>query len=307
MYELTIIGGGPAGITAGVYAARKKLKTLFITKEWGGQSTVSDDIQNWIGTPHISGQQLAKNLKEHLLEYKGEDLDIIDNALAKNVSKTDEGFSIMLDSGDTIETKTILIASGSKRRELPIKGAAEFNHKGLTYCATCDGPLFGGRDLVVIGGGNAAFETAAQLLAYAKSVTLINRTDTFRADAVTVEKLRTHENMNIITDTELLEVVGDAMVTGLRYKDTATGEEKELATGGIFVEIGHVPNTDFIAGLVELNGHKKVITDPRRQTTSTEGIWAAGDCTDSLYQQNNIASGDAVKALEDIYGYLRVR
>ncbi|MCB9811037.1 MAG: FAD-dependent oxidoreductase [Candidatus Nomurabacteria bacterium] len=308
MFELTIIGGGPAGIAAGVYASRKQLKTLFITKEWGGQSIVSEDIQNWIGTPSISGADLAQNFKEHLTKYAGEYVDIKAGSLVTEITKPDDGsFSITLDNGETHQTKAILIASGSKRRQLPAFDADKFEHKGLTYCASCDGPLFSSRDVAVIGGGNAAFETAAQLLAYAKSVTLLQRSENYKADPVTVEKVLSHPNMTGLTNVEVEKVNGDNFVSGLTYKDKTSGESKNLEVAGIFVEIGMIPNTDYLDGLVELDEFKRVIIDPWTQQTKTPGIWAAGDCTTILYHQNNIAAGDAVRALEDIYVNLRAK
>ncbi len=304
MHQLIIIGGGPAGVTAGVYAARKLLKTVFITDEWGGQSTVSDDIQNWIGSPHISGTDLAKNFEAHLREYAGDIVKIVHPARAKNVEKIDGGFKVETDNGEIYEAKTVLLSVGSARRKLPAKNADKFEHKGLTYCASCDGPLFSGRDVIVVGGGNAGFESAAQLLAYAKSVTLFEFGDTFAADEVTVEKLKKNKNFKALTNVEVIEIIGEQFVTGIKYKDKASDEEKEMETGGVFVEIGMIPNTDLVKDVVELDKSGRVIIDPRSQKTSTEGIWAAGDCTDVLYHQNNIASGDAVKALEDIYVYL---
>jgi len=307
MFELTIIGGGPAGVSAGVYASRKQLKTLFITKDWGGQSIVSEEIQNWIGTPAISGNQLALNLKEHLLKYADGYVEIKDNTLVYGVKKQDDGFAITTDQGETFLTKTILVASGSKRRQLPAMNADKFEHKGLTYCASCDGPIFAGQDVAVIGGGNAAFETAAQLLAYVKSVTLLQRGDTFKADPVTVEKVLAHPNMKSFTCTEIQEVNGENFVSGLTYKNSKTGEIQTVDVTGIFVEIGMIPNTDYLKNVLEMDEYKRISIDPWTQQTKTPGIWAAGDCTNILYHQNNIAAGDAVRALEDIYVNLRAR
>ena len=306
MYDLIIIGGGPAGIAAGVYASRKQLKTLFITKEWGGQSIVSPDIQNWIGTPHISGDDLAKSLEAHLKEYAGDVVTIKQGVLATKVTKADDTFTVTLENGETVESKAILIASGSKRRTLGVPGADTYEHKGLTYCASCDGPLFTGRDVVVVGGGNAGFETAAQLLAYAKSVTLLHHSDTFRADPVTVQKVLSHPNMKALTKSKTIEVLGDTFVTGIVYED-ATGEKHTLDVGGIFVEIGLVPSTDIVEGLVELDDYKRIVIDPWSQKTSVPGIWAAGDCTNIKYHQNNITAGDGVRALEDIYVTLKAK
>ena len=308
MFDLIIIGGGPAGIAGGVYASRKKLKTLFVTKEWGGQSTVSPDIQNWIGSPSISGDQLAKDLETHLKTYAGDVVEIKDGVYVTAIEKVaDAHFKITLDNDETAEAAAVLIASGSKRRRLPVEGADEFEHKGLTYCATCDGPVFAGQDVVVVGGGNAGFETAAQLLAYTKSVTLLHRGDSFKADPVTVEKVLAHENMTGILNADTKAVSGEQFVNKLTYTDTTSGEDKEIAATGIFVEIGMIPNTDFAKDVVELDDYGRVKINPWTQATNIAGIWAAGDCTNIKYHQNNISAGDAVRALEDIYVHLKAR
>lgn len=306
MYDLLIIGGGPAGISAGVYASRKQLKTLLIAKEWGGQSTVSTEIQNWIGTPAISGAQLAKDLENHLKTYAGEFVDIKANTLVTNLQKTEDGFKATLSDGSEIVSKTVLIGSGSQRRRMEVTGADQYEHKGLTYCASCDGPIFAGQDVAVVGAGNAAFETAAQLLAYAKSVTLIQRSENAKADPSTVEKVLSHPNMKRIAGVEITEVFGESFVQGLRYKES-DGTAQELSVTGIFVEIGMLPNTDFAKNAVTRDQYNRVEIDPWTQQTTTPGIWAAGDCTNVRYHQNNISSGDAVKALEDIYVHLRAK
>ncbi len=307
MLDLIIIGGGPGGISAGVYASRKQLKTLFVTKEWGGQSTVSPDIQNWIGTPSISGTDLAKSLEDHLRAYAGEYVEIKDNTLVSSVVKNEDGtFTATFADGTTAQAKAILIASGSKRRHLPTPGAEEYEHKGLTYCATCDGPMFSGQDVAVVGGGNAAFETAAQLLAYCKSVTLLQRSDSYRADPVTVEKVLAHENMTGVLNATTTKVSGEQFVNGLSYTDES-GAEHTLNVTGIFVEIGMIPNTDFIKDTLPLDEYGRVQIDPWTQKTTVPGIWAAGDCTNIKYHQNNISAGDAVRALEDIYVTLKTK
>lgn len=307
MHDLIIIGGGPAGVAAGVYAARKKLKTVLVTEEIGGQSVVSDGIENWIGTPKISGADLAKSFKAHLDAVKGDVVTLVLGERVVTLEKSADGFVAKTKTGKEFTAKAALIATGAGRRKLDVPGAHLFENKGVTYCASCDGPLFGGVDVAVIGGGNAGFETALQLLAHAKSVTLIHRHKEFKADAVTVEKASAHPNMRIIRHAEPTEVTGEQFVTGLKYKDKDSGEIRELAVSGIFVEAGVIPNTDFAAGLVELDAVKRVKADPRNQHTSVEGVWAAGDCTDELYHQNNIATGDGVKALEDIYLWIKKR
>lgn len=303
-YDLTIVGGGPAGVAAGVYAARKKIKTLVIAYDFGGQSSVSADVQNWIGMKSISGTELAAQLKEHLLAYRGDDLEIKEGEKVVDIKKQDNIFLISTENNQTFETRSVLITTGAERRKLDVPGAKEFEQKGITYCATCDGPLFADKDVVVVGGGNAAFETAAQLLAYCASVTLIHRSEEFRADEITVQKVKENPKMQIITNAELLEFKGDKFVNSLVYKDKKTGENKELKTDGVFVEVGLIPSTWFVKEVVKLNDYGAIPVDPRTQATSTSGIWAAGDCTDVLYHQNNIAAGDAIKALENIYQYL---
>ena len=309
-YDLIIIGGGPAGSAAAVYAARKRLKTLFITSEWGGQSVVSEHSHNWIGAPTISGTELAENFKKHVLANSGKSLEvkegekvteILEAPLLLGSQSSKKEFSVKTESGGEFLTKTILITSGSRRRKLVAKNADKLEHKGLTYCASCDGPLFEDMDVAVIGGGNAAFETAAQLLAYCKSVTLINRSDTFRADEITVEKVLSNPKTKAVKNADIQEVRGEKFVEGLIYKDKNTDEKKELKVAGIFVEIGQIPNTDFVKGIVPFDEIGRIKIDAWSQKTETPGIWAAGDCTNVLYHQNNIAAGDAVRALEDIY------
>ncbi len=320
MYDLIIIGGGPAGTAAAVYAARKRLKTVLVTGEWGGQSTVSPEIYNWIGTPRISGADLAKNLRAHVEEYRGEFLDIKAPLRAQSLAHLDDHVEVTLSDSSVLSGKTLLVATGSERRKLDVPGAAEYDQKGLTYCATCDGPLYAGSDVVVIGGGNAAFESALQLLEYCKSVSLMNRSSVFRADEITVAAAKHHPNFKLITDAIPTKVSGEQFVTGLSYKKTGSEAEEQLAVQGIFVEIGLIPNTGWLGTTLALTKVGQVVVDPKSQRAflaasddpSIQGeplevarVWAAGDCTDGLYHQNNIATGDAVKALEDIYMFLR--
>ncbi len=311
MYDLAIIGGGPAGVAAGVYASRKRLKTVFITKDWESQSTVSEGIENWIGTIKIAGADFAKSMEAHLRAYAGDIVDIKTGEWCQKIAKADApnggtAFTVTTDKG-SYTAKTVLIATGSHRRKLEVPGADKFEHKGITYCASCDGPLFADQDVAVIGGGNAAFESASQLLAYCKSVTLLNRSEEFRADPVTVKKVLSNLKMRAITNAMPTEVKGTKFVSSITYQNKESGESVELPVSGIFVEIGSIPTTEFAKEVVSVDPYGRIIVDPRTQATSTPGIWAAGDCTDGLYHQNNIAAGDAVKALEDIYVYLNAK
>lgn len=303
MYDVVIIGGGPAAIGAGVYVARKKLKTLLITESFGGQSIVSADVQNWIGTKSISGIDLAKNLEEHIRNYAG-DVDIKSPEVATKVSKQGTGFSVETDKGGAYETKTVIVASGARRRKLGIPGEKEFDGKGVAYCSTCDAPLFSGKDVAVVGGGNAGLEAAVDLLPYAKSITLFEYMSSLKGDPITQERVTSSEKVEVILNAQTLEVLGDVFVTGLKYKDRVSGDEKTVPLGGIFIEIGSLPNSEFVKDLVELNKAGEIVIDHKTAATSCEGIWAAGDVTDEMYKQNNISVGDGVKAALSVYNYL---
>lgn len=321
IFDLIIIGGGPAGAAAGVYAGRKKLNTLIVKKEWGGQSVVSPDIHNWIGTKSIAGEKLASDLKEHVENFASELLKIendeVTNVEPENISSLSKevdmskastgGFKISTKSGKTHLSKTILITTGSNRKTLDIPGAKELEHKGLTYCASCDGLFFAGLDVVVIGAGNSAFESALQLLAYCKSVTILIRgsEDKVKADPGTYEAVKRDSKTKILFNTIPTEVLGEKSVTGLKIKNVGNDKEETLNVQGVFVEIGQIPNTNFVKSIVNIDKIGKIEIDPWTQKTSQIGIWAAGDCTNIKYHQNNIAAGDGVKALEDIYTFIK--
>jgi alkyl hydroperoxide reductase subunit F len=300
MYDLIIVGGGPGGVAAGVYAARKKMKTALITDGFGGQSLVSAGIENWIGTKSISGFDLAKSLEEHLRAQGG--IDIMDGDLVVAVVKKDDGtFLVTTKTGKTLETKYILLTSGSRRKRLGIPGENEFDGKGVVFCTTCDAPLFGDKEVAVVGGGNSALEGVEDLLMYASKIYLIVRSEVLRGDPVTQEKVKTHPKVEIMWNTVIEEIHGDAFVNGIKYKNVKTNEEKELPLAGVFVEIGLLPNSDFVKDLVTLDAMGHVVVDHKTQQTSCLGIWAAGDVSDVLYDQNNISVGDAIKAVLNVY------
>jgi alkyl hydroperoxide reductase subunit F len=304
MYDLIIIGGGPGGVAAGVYAARKKIKTTLITDTFGGQSLVSNGIENWIGIKSISGFELAKNLEEHLRAQAG--IDIMEGDLVSAVAKRDDGtFSVTTKNGETLETKYILLASGSRRKRLGVPGEDQFDGKGVVFCTTCDAPLFGGKAVAVVGGGNSALEGVEDLLMYASKIYLFVRSEILRGDPVTQEKVKSHPNVEILWNSIIEEIKGETFVNGVRYKNVKTGESKDLALDGVFVEIGLVPNSDFVKGLVTLDEFGHVIVDHKTQQTSCPGIWAAGDVSDVLYDQNNISVGDAIKAVLNVYDKIK--
>ncbi len=307
-YELAIVGGGPAACAAAVYAARKRIKTIMIAEEVGGQSAVSDMIYNWIGTNAISGTDLAQHLRAHVDEYTKPE-HTLTFSTGKRVTKIEKAgttFTIGIDGqSESIQARSVLVATGSRHRQLTVPGADTFEHKGILYCATCDGPLFSGMPVVVIGGGNAALEAVLQLAQYAEHITLLHRSEHYRADPITVEHVSKLSNVTLRTNVELLEVKGDKFVSAVVYKENGTTNITELPVSGVFVEIGQIPNTDIIKDVAPIDQYGKVIVDPMNQRTKQLGIWAAGDCTDGLYHQNNIAAGDAVKAIEDMYVWLK--
>jgi alkyl hydroperoxide reductase subunit F len=298
MYDLIIIGGGPGGVAAGVYAARKKIKTALITDTFGGQSLVSNGIENWIGTKLISGYDLAKSLEEHLRAQAG--IDVVDGDLVSTVAKRDDGtFLVTTKNGKALETKYILLTSGSRRKRLGVSGEDRFDGKGVVFCTTCDAPLFG---------GNSALEGVEDLLQYASKIYLVVRSEVLRGDPITQEKVKSHPNVEILWNTVIEEIHGDVetqMVNGVKYKNAKSGEEKELPLDGVFIEIGLTPNSNFVKDLVQLNEIGHVVVDHKTQQTSCPGIWAAGDVSDVLYDQNNISVGDAIKATLNIYDKIK--
>ena len=303
MYDLIIVGGGPGGIAAGIYAERKKIKTLLVTDSFGGQSIVSADVKNWIGTKSVSGFDLAQMLESHLREHQ--DIDIVGDDLVEKIEKTGGGFKLTTKNGKTFETKYVLLCMGSRRKKLGVPGEKELDGKGVVYCSTCDAPLFGGKATAVVGGGNAGLEAVTDLLPYASQVYLLVRSDALKGDPVTQEKVKNDPKVEIIFNAVPQEILGGEFVTGLKYQDKTNNEIKELKLDGVFVEIGAVPNSDIVKDLVNLNERGEIIVDHKTQQTSDQGLWAVGDVSDVLYKQNNISAGDAIKAVLNIYDRLR--
>ncbi len=314
MYDLIIVGGGPAGVAAAVYAARKKLRTLLIAESFGGQSVVSDDVQNWIGEKHISGFELAKKLEDHVRAYPDDiEMKTSEKVLAVKATKCSDktrvcDFEVETDKSNRYEAKAVILAAGARRRRLGVPGEDKFEGKGVVFCSTCDAPLFPGKRVAVVGGGNAGLEAVQDLFPYASEIYLLNRSDVLKGDPLIREEIKKNPKLKqIIFNAEILEIIGDKFVSGLRYKDTKSGEEKTLAVDGVFVEIGSVPNSEMVKGLVEIDKWGQIVINSKHGSTSHPGIFAAGDITDDPYKQNNISAGDAVKAALAAYAYLMKR
>ncbi len=303
IFDLTIIGGGPAGITAAIYASRKQIDTLFITDSMQGQSLFSPKIENWIGEIEISGLDLSLKLKNHLKNNLNDFIQVTEGEKACSIKINGKIFEICV--GDNVyKTKSVLITTGMSRKKIGVKNAEKFERKGVNYCAICDGPLYRDKIVSVIGAGNSAFESASQLLAYCEKVYLITNGESFYADPITVDSIINHDKLEVIKNADITEIYGSLMVEGLKYLDKVENIEKKIKTDGIFVEIGSKPATEFVADILELDEEKKIKIDPWTQRTSEDGIWAAGDCTNILYNQNNIAVGDAIVAIENIYQWI---
>ena len=296
MYDLIIIGAGPAGITASVYAARKRLKFLVITLDIGGQAAWSGDIENYTGYQFITGPDLAAKFEEHMKQYK---FDMKENEEVTEVKKAGDAIRVRTHKGE-YEAKTLIIASGKISKELNVPGEKEFKHHGLSYCATCDGPLFSGKDVAVIGGGNSALDAALQMIKIAKRVYIINVNPSLGGDQVLREKVERSSIVKVINSAKVIEILGDKMVTGIKIKH----EDKEelLSVQGVFVEIGLVPNSKF-AKDIDKNQYGEIKVNCKNET-NIPGIFAAGDVTDVSDKQIVIAAGDGSKAALAAFKYL---
>jgi alkyl hydroperoxide reductase subunit F len=301
MYDLIIIGGGPAGVSAGIYAARKKIKFLLITENFGGQSVVASEIQNWVGIKSISGFELAKKMEDHLMAQEG--IEVEEGYMAEKVEKIEGGFNVVLKNGKSFEAKTILAATGGRRRRLGVTGEKDLESKGVAYCSTCDAPMFGKKIAAIVGGGNAALGAVRDLSAYADKVYLLVRSENIKGDPVLFEEIKKDKKVEVLLNSEITEIFGKDIVEGVKYLDKKDNTAKELKLDGVFVEIGSVPNSEFLGDLVKKNSYNEVVVDHKDQKTSCEGIWAAGDITDMPYRQNNISASDGIKALLSIQTY----
>lgn len=300
MYDLIIVGGGPAGITAGIYSARQKLKTLLVTKSFGGQITrKSVPIENFPGLGPVTSVELIKkfedDLRNHPIEIKLESVS--------KVKKEGNHFAVVTKEGE-LSARAIIIASGADPRPLEIPGEKEFIGRGVSYCVACDGPIFAGKDIAVAGGGNSAFEAALSLSNYANKVYIVERGSAVRADEINQKLVRENNKIEVITGADLKRVSGDKFVNEVVYEGKDK-KEVSLKVSGLFVEIGSQPATAFVKGLVEFNDKDEIVADPQNFRTKTEGIWAAGDVNSLSFKQIVIAAGQGAVAAMDVSNYLQ--
>jgi len=302
VYDLIIVGGGPAGITAGIYSARQKLDTLLITKSFGGQiSRKAVPIENYPGLGTISSVELIQKFEKHLKEHP---IEIMLDSTSK-IRKEGNIFSILTGTRKTFKSKTVIIASGADPRPLEIPGEKEFIGKGVSYCVACDGPLFSGKDLVVAGGGNSAFEAALSLNNYANKIYIIERALKIRADKENQERVKKTGKIEVITGAVLKKIEGDNFVRAISYLDGKSKKLVKLSVSGVFVEIGSQPATSFVKGLVDFNERDEIIVNPRTGETNTPGLFSAGDADNLPYKQIVIAAGEGARAAMSVSNYLQ--
>ncbi|MEK8087992.1 alkyl hydroperoxide reductase subunit F [Aquabacterium sp. A3] len=303
-YDVLIVGGGPAGAAAGVYAARKGIRTGIAAERFGGQVNDTLGIENYISILETDGPKLAAALEAHARAY---DVDIMNLQKAAAIIPAEQPgglIQVKMDNGGTLKAKTVIISTGARWRNVNVPGEAEYKNKGVAYCPHCDGPLFKGKDVAVIGGGNSGVEAAIDLAGVVKHVTVVEFADQLKADAVLVKKLKSLPNVTIHTNAQTTEITGaEGKVNGLKFKDRTSNEEHTVALEGVFVQIGLVPNTEWLKGTVELSKFGEILIDSKGHT-NVPGVFAAGDCTNVPYKQIVIAAGAGATAALSAFDHL---
>ena len=307
MHDVIIVGGGAAAMSAAIYTARKKLSTLIVTNEIGGQTSLQPEICNYPGFLEKDGYVLMRNMRKQVGDL-GVDVKEVADGIQEVSFRDDHGkeiFTLKDKNGNIYEGRSVIIASGKKPRKLNVPGEEEFNNKGVTYCATCDAPIFSGKAVAVIGGGNSGLDSALLLAKYANKVYVLENSDKMKGDQVTQDKLKESGLAELLINAEMKEIKGKKFVNAIVYKDKTSGEERELAAEGVFVAIGMIPNSDFLKGVCDLNQWGEVVINPRTNATSHVGVFAAGDVTDVPEKQTIIAAGDGAKAALQCYKWLQ--
>lgn len=298
-YDVLVVGGGPAGSSAAIYAARKGIRTGIIAERFGGQVLDTMSIENFISVKSTEGPKLVASLEEHVKEYG---IDVMNLQRAKGIEKKDL-FELELENGAVLKSKSVIVSTGARWRNVGVPGEQEFKNKGVAYCPHCDGPLFEGRDVAVIGGGNSGIEAAIDLAGIVKHVTVLEFMPELKADDVLQKRLYSLPNVTVLKNVQTKEITGTDSVNGISYIDRETGEEGHVELQGVFVQIGLVPNTDWLDGIVERNRMGEIIVDKHGATT-VPGLFAAGDCTDSAYNQIIISMGSGATAALGAFDYL---
>ncbi|MBT2638736.1 alkyl hydroperoxide reductase subunit F [Bacillus sp. ISL-39] len=298
-YDVLVVGGGPAGSSAAIYAARKGIRTGIVAERFGGQVMDTLGIENFISVKHTEGPKLVASLEEHVKEYG---VDIMNLQRAKRLSKKDL-IELELDNGAVLKSKTVIISTGARWRNVNVPGEAEFKNKGVAYCPHCDGPLFEGKDVAVIGGGNSGVEAAIDLAGIVKHVTVIEFNPELKADQVLQDRLHSLQNVTVVTNAQTSEITGTDKVNGITYIDRASGEEHHVELQGVFVQIGLVPNTEWLGDTLERTRFGEIVVD-KQGATDLPGVFAAGDCTDSAYKQIIISMGSGATAALGAFDYL---
>jgi thioredoxin-disulfide reductase len=299
-YDLLIIGGGPAGLTAAIYATRRKLKTMIVSMTIGGQMALTNEIENYPGFDFSEGMDLSMKMKDQAQKW-GTEFD--SNEVLSVVKGDNETFTVKTNKTE-YEVKSVILAFGLTPRKLGVPGEEEFKGKGVTYCATCDGPLFKGKTIAIVGGGNSAIEAAEYMSKLAKKVYLVNRSELFRAIPHLLDKVSKLDNVEFYCNTKISEIKGSALVESATFVSTADeSKQEEKKLDGVFIEIGYQSKTQWLKDTVDLNDRGEIIAD-RHTNTSVEGIFAAGDCTDIQYKQIIISAGEGSKAALEAYKYI---
>ncbi|MGL5296868.1 MAG: alkyl hydroperoxide reductase subunit F [Culicoidibacterales bacterium] len=299
LYDVLVVGGGPAGASAAIYAARKGIRTGLVAQKFGGQVLETLGIENVIGTPYTEGPKLMAQVEAHVKEYP---VDLMKGQNVKSIDKKDV-VEVTLENGAVLQSKTIVLATGARWRSIHAPGEQEFKNKGVAYCPHCDGPLFKGKNVAVIGGGNSGIEAAIDLAGIVNHVTVIEFQSTLKADQVLQERLHSLPNVTVVTNAKTTAITGDDKVSGLSYVDVQTNEAHDIAVEGVFILIGLVPNTEFLGDSVEKTRMGEIIVD-KHGATNIPGVFAAGDCTDSAYKQIIISMGSGATAALGAFDWL---